>query len=132
MSLVDTKDTPARNDGRSPTEARNERTRTTQQQGTASSGAVTSVVVDDTETTERNDSSNENASDEDNDDEEDDEEEDIDLDTMLFVENRILIAPGELPGYTGWARPENTLAGQFQITGVSEMKGKTDKSGSST
>ena len=65
------------------------------------------------------------ATNDDDDDEsnEDEDDEDIDLDTMLFVENRILIAPGELPGYTGWARPEITLAGHFQIVGVSEMKG---------
>jgi hypothetical protein len=25
------------------------------------------------------------------------------------------LAPGELPGYTGWARPEFTLAGQFRV-----------------
>lgn len=79
----------------------------------------------DADTTTYNDNSINDETSRDDDDEEDDEEEDIDLDTMLFVENRILIAPGELPGYTGWARPENTLAGQFQITGVSEMKGKT-------
>jgi len=121
VSLVDSMDTPARND------ARNERTGTTQRQGTASPSFIATSVADDNETEERNDSSNENASDEDsdNDDEYDEEEEDIDLDTMLFVENRILIAPGELPGYTGWARPENTLTGHYQITGVSEMKGKT-------
>ena len=62
-----------------------------------------------------------NDDDDDESNEEDDDE--IDLDTMLFVENRILIAPGELPGYTGWARPELTLAGHFQIIGVSDMKG---------
>jgi hypothetical protein len=27
------------------------------------------------------------------------------------------IAPGELPGYTGWARPERTSAGSFRIVG---------------
>ena len=29
------------------------------------------------------------------------------------------IAPGELPGYTGWARPERTSAGHFEIVGCS-------------
>ena len=48
----------------------------------------------------------------------------IDLDQMMFVENRVLIAPGELPGYTGWARPEATMAGQFEVAAVSEMFGK--------
>jgi hypothetical protein len=27
------------------------------------------------------------------------------------------LAPGELPGYTGWARPEHTLAGYFTVVG---------------
>jgi hypothetical protein len=27
------------------------------------------------------------------------------------------LAPGELPGYTGWARPERTLAGYFTVVG---------------
>lgn len=29
------------------------------------------------------------------------------------------LAPGELPGYTGWARPEQTLAGFFALNGTS-------------
>jgi hypothetical protein len=29
------------------------------------------------------------------------------------------LAPGELPGYTGWARPEHTLAPHFAITSIS-------------
>ena len=29
------------------------------------------------------------------------------------------IAPGELPGYTGWARPERTSAGHFRVVGCS-------------
>ena len=29
--------------------------------------------------------------------------------------NRLQLAPGELPGYTGWARPESTLAGKFVV-----------------
>ncbi|KAL9190844.1 hypothetical protein ACHAXT_000550 [Thalassiosira profunda] len=33
--------------------------------------------------------------------------------------NRFALAPGELPGYTGWARPEQTLAGYFDMTPVS-------------
>mmetsp|Transcript_33811 Transcript_33811/g.100858 ORF Transcript_33811/g.100858 Transcript_33811/m.100858 type:complete len:667 (-) Transcript_33811:516-2516(-) len=33
------------------------------------------------------------------------------------------IAPGELPGYTGWARPEHTLAGRFRILSVSPPSG---------
>lgn len=28
----------------------------------------------------------------------------------------VSLAPGELPGYTGWARPGTTLAGHFQLT----------------
>lgn len=28
----------------------------------------------------------------------------------------VVLVPGELPGYTGWARLEHTLAGSFQIT----------------
>lgn len=31
----------------------------------------------------------------------------------------VSIAPGELPGYTGWGRPENTLAGSFYIKSTS-------------
>ena len=30
-----------------------------------------------------------------------------------------IIVPGELPGYTGWARPERTSAGHFEIVGCS-------------
>jgi hypothetical protein len=30
------------------------------------------------------------------------------------------LAPGELPGYTGWARPEHTLAGYFTVVGSFE------------
>jgi len=33
--------------------------------------------------------------------------------------NRFSLSPGELPGYTGWARPEQTLAGYFDITSLS-------------
>jgi len=56
-----------------------------------------------------------------------DDDEDVDLDTLQFVENRILIAPGELPGYTGWARPELTLTGHFQIIGVSDTRGTANR-----
>ena len=33
--------------------------------------------------------------------------------------NKFSLSPGELPGYTGWARPEQTLAGYFDITSLS-------------
>ena len=36
-------------------------------------------------------------------------------DSQDFNPNPYALAPGELPGYTGWARPEQTLAGYFQI-----------------
>ena len=29
----------------------------------------------------------------------------------------VAVVPGELPGYTGWARPERTLAGHFRVVG---------------
>jgi len=32
----------------------------------------------------------------------------------------IALTPGELPGYTGWARPASTLAGFFSITSISK------------
>ena len=35
------------------------------------------------------------------------------------------IAPGELPGYTGWARPERTSAGYFEIVGCSSCPSST-------
>jgi hypothetical protein len=34
---------------------------------------------------------------------------------ILSDSARLTVAPGELPGYTGWARPEATLAGAFQV-----------------
>ena len=40
------------------------------------------------------------------------------MDTLQLVENRILLAPGELSGYTGWARPKLNLAGHYQLIGV--------------
>ena len=36
-----------------------------------------------------------------------------------FVVEKNSIAPGELPGYTGWARPEKTLARYFLISSIS-------------
>lgn len=33
----------------------------------------------------------------------------------LRDENKLIIRPGELPGYTGWARPEYTMAPYYQI-----------------
>lgn len=35
--------------------------------------------------------------------------------------NPFALSPGELPGYTGWARPEQTLAGYFEITASSHF-----------
>jgi hypothetical protein len=32
------------------------------------------------------------------------------------IEQALGIAPGELPGYTGWGRPERTLAGYFAVS----------------
>jgi hypothetical protein len=34
----------------------------------------------------------------------------------------IALVPGELPGYTGWARSEETLAGSFSITSISNLE----------
>ncbi len=39
------------------------------------------------------------------------------------------IAPGELPGYTGWARPEKTLARYFSIASVSTDEAATTATG---
>lgn len=42
--------------------------------------------------------------------------------TTIDAANSVIknvIAPGELPGYTGWARPENTLARYFSIKSIS-------------
>ena len=39
------------------------------------------------------------------------------------------IAPGELPGYTGWARPEKTLARYFSVTAVSTDEAATTQTG---
>ena len=36
-----------------------------------------------------------------------------------YETNPFALSPGELPGYTGWARPEQTLAGYFDITSLS-------------
>lgn len=36
--------------------------------------------------------------------------------TLPLKNNAVMLVPGELPGYTGWARLEQTLAGSFQIT----------------
>ena len=38
------------------------------------------------------------------------------------------IAPGELPGYTGWARPERTSAGHFEIVGCSSCPSSSTSS----
>lgn len=39
------------------------------------------------------------------------------------------IAPGELPGYTGWARPEKTLARYFSIASISNDEAATTATG---
>ena len=36
--------------------------------------------------------------------------------------NTMALSPGELPGYTGWARPERTLAGYFLISSISHSQ----------
>ena len=41
-------------------------------------------------------------------------------DGMIMVESRLTVAPGELPGYTGWARPQRTLAGLFVVESVTD------------
>ena len=41
--------------------------------------------------------------------------------------NPFALAPGELPGYTGWARPEQTIAGYFQITSSSHTAHQSSK-----
>jgi len=38
--------------------------------------------------------------------------------------NRFALSPGELPGYTGWARPEQTLAGYFNVDSLSHPPAK--------
>ena len=37
------------------------------------------------------------------------------------------LRPGELPGYTGWARPEYTLAGDFHVVKISSKNAVADK-----
>ena len=91
--------------------------------GRPASAAAAAVPTAATTSTATNDDDDDD--DESNEEEDEDDDEDIDLDTLQFVENRILLAPGELPGYTGWARPELTLAGHYEIIGVSGMKGQT-------
>jgi hypothetical protein len=39
--------------------------------------------------------------------------------SVILASTTMDLAPGELPGYTGWARSERTLAGYFQITSSS-------------
>lgn len=39
--------------------------------------------------------------------------------TKHYEANPFALSPGELPGYTGWARPEQTLAGYFDIIALS-------------
>ena len=39
--------------------------------------------------------------------------------------NPFALAPGELPGYTGWARPEQTLAGYFDTSPLSHQSTKS-------
>lgn len=41
--------------------------------------------------------------------------------------NPFALAPGELPGYTGWARPEQTIAGYFQISSLSHTAQQSSK-----
>ena len=40
-------------------------------------------------------------------------------DAVQMSSTTTALVPGELPGYTGWARPEHTLAGFFTITSIS-------------
>ena len=40
-------------------------------------------------------------------------------DSVQISSETVALAPGELPGYTGWARPEATLAGFFSIVSLS-------------
>ena len=39
----------------------------------------------------------------------------VSVSSLSSTAHSFQLAPGELPGYTGWARPEYTLAGRFQI-----------------
>lgn len=47
------------------------------------------------------------------------------IDNKKYNPNPFALAPGELPGYTGWARPEQTLAGYFHIESSSHPAGDT-------
>ena len=42
--------------------------------------------------------------------------------SVATASTSMYLAPGELPGYTGWARPEQTLAGHFAITSISSTE----------
>ena len=50
----------------------------------------------------------------------------VSIDSKELNPNPYALAPGELPGYTGWARPEQTLAGYFHIES-STHSSDTDK-----
>lgn len=43
-------------------------------------------------------------------------------DAVQMSSTTTALAPGELPGYTGWARPEETLAGFFTIVSISTQQ----------
>lgn len=45
---------------------------------------------------------------------------------IIYDANPFALAPGELPGYTGWARPEQTLAGYFDIAFLSRPTANTN------
>jgi hypothetical protein len=38
----------------------------------------------------------------------------------------MFLRPGDLPGYTGWARPTNTLAGSFECHTATEKERSTE------
>lgn len=45
--------------------------------------------------------------------------------SVQIASTSMALAAGELPGYTGWARPERTLAGYFEIMSVSSQRPRT-------
>eukprot|EP00978_Attheya_sp_CCMP212_P048330 scaffold505257_cov47-Attheya_sp.AAC.1 len=47
---------------------------------------------------------------------------DLNASSRAPISKKPSLVPGELPGYTGWARPEFTLAGFFNIVSSSENK----------
>ena len=48
-------------------------------------------------------------------------------DSVQMSSETVALASGELPGYTGWARPEATLAGFFSIVSLSTHEPKVGK-----